>query len=61
MDFYDDEDEETDMCCPICNRKFNDEEKLRKHFIQLHKREHIKRMAHKPAAKKYVKSDKFER
>ncbi|EFJ52912.1 hypothetical protein VOLCADRAFT_102871 [Volvox carteri f. nagariensis] len=51
----------SEIRCPVCNGKFRDEEKLRNHFKQLHQREHNKRLAHKPAAKKYLKSEKSAR
>ncbi|GLC53708.1 hypothetical protein PLESTB_000778700 [Pleodorina starrii] len=42
--------------CQVAN-----EDKLRSHFRQLHQREHAKKLAHRPSAEKYSKSDKFAR
>ncbi|GLC36828.1 hypothetical protein PLESTF_001306600 [Pleodorina starrii] len=47
--------------CPVCGAKLANEDKLRSHFRQLHQREHAKKLAHRPSAEKYSKSDKFAR
>ncbi|GFR43245.1 hypothetical protein Agub_g4306 [Astrephomene gubernaculifera] len=58
LDHMHDEDE---LRCPLCGNKFKSEDKLERHFKQLHEREHGKRMRNSWAVKRYVKSEKFER
>ncbi|KAG2502159.1 hypothetical protein HYH03_000646 [Edaphochlamys debaryana] len=56
------DDQPQELRCPLCGQRQRDEAALRKHFEQLHAREHRKRQGTQPAhARRYAKTEKAGR